>query len=171
MTLAEIENLPVLRIEPVTPEAKRLWALALSLARDLGADREWSLIGGLMVQLHGLEHDDDLRPTTDIDLLGAARKPPAMTEQIASLLIEQGAEVAAPPRSQPSMGYRFHLHGETVEILGPDGLRVDPKTIGKLRTFQVSGGSQALKRTEVILVTWRTHLPLGYAARLCSARS
>jgi len=152
MTLAENETLPVVSIEPATPEAKRLWALALSLARDLGAEREWSLIGGLMVQLHGLERDDDLRPTTDIDLLGAARKPPAMTEQIASLLIEQGAEVATPPRSQPSLGYRFHLHGETVEILGPDGLRVDPKTTGKLRTFQVSGGSQALKRTEVVLV-------------------
>lgn len=141
-----------MRIEPVSPEARRLWSIALDLASDLGPDREWSLIGGLMVQLHGLEREDDLRPTTDIDILGAARKPPAMTEQIASILVEKGAEVAVPPRSTPEVGYRFQLDGEVVEILGPDGLRADPKTVGGLRTFQVSGGSQALSRTEVVLV-------------------
>lgn len=105
-----------------------------------------------MVQLHGFEREDDLRPTVDIDILGAARKPPPMTEQIASVLVEKGAEVAMPPRSKPELGYRFQLDGEVVEILGPDGLRADPKTVGGLRTFQVSGGSQALRRTEVVLV-------------------
>ena len=105
-----------------------------------------------MVQLHGFERDDDLRPTADVDILGAARKQPTMTEQIASILVEKGAEVAMPPRTKPEVGYRFQLDGEVVEILGPDGLRADPKTIGGLRTFQVSGGSQALSRTEVVLV-------------------
>ena len=77
---------PIIRIDPVTPEAHQLWALALELAQALGTEREWSLIGGLMVQLHGFEHGDELRPTVDIDLLGAARKPPTVTEQMASLL-------------------------------------------------------------------------------------
>jgi len=80
--------------------------MALELAEALGAERQWSLIGGLMVQLHSHEHGDDLRPTGDIDLLGAARKPPAMTEQIAALLAEKGAEVAMPPRSDPRLGWR-----------------------------------------------------------------
>jgi hypothetical protein len=84
------------RIKPVTLEANRLWSMALDLASDLGGDREWSLIGGLMVQLHGFEHEDDLRPTADIDILGAARKSPTMSEQIASILVEKGAEVAMP---------------------------------------------------------------------------
>jgi hypothetical protein len=75
-----------------------------------------------------------------------------MTEQIASLLVEKGAEVEMPPRSKPEVGYRFQLDGEVVEILGPDGLRADPKTVGGLRSIQVSGGSQALSRTEVVLV-------------------
>lgn len=130
---------PIVRIEPVTPEANRLWSIALALASDLGAGSEWSLIGGLMVQLHGFEQEDDLRPTVDIDILGAARKPPAMTEQIASVLVENGAEVAMPPRSKPELGYRFRLDGEVVEILGPDGLRADPKTVGGLRTFRSPG--------------------------------
>jgi hypothetical protein len=106
-----------------------------------------------MVQLHGHEHGDDLRPTVDIDLLGAARKPPAMTQQIAELLAARGAEVATPPRSDPQLGYRFELDGEIVEILGPDGLKDDPKTLAGLTTFQVAGGTQALRRTEVILVS------------------
>lgn len=76
-----------------------------------------------------------------------------MTEQIAAILVEKGAEVSMPPRSRPELGYRFELDGELVEILGPDGLRADPKTVGKLKTFQVSGGSQALGRTEVALVS------------------
>lgn len=94
--MAEADPPSIIRINPVEPEAQRLWLLALELAEALGAEREWTLIGGLMVQLHGMERDDELRPTTDIDLLGAARKPPAMTEQIASLLAERGAEVATP---------------------------------------------------------------------------
>jgi hypothetical protein len=36
-----------------------------------------------MVQLHGFEHDDDPRPTTDIDMLGRAGRPPRMTETMA----------------------------------------------------------------------------------------
>jgi hypothetical protein len=159
--VTKIEARPEIRIEPVTPEAERLWSLALDLASDLGPGREWSLIGGLMVQLHGFEHEDDLRPTVDIDLLGAARKPPPMTEQIASILIEKGAEVDMPPRSNPEVGNRFQLDGEVVEILGPDGLRTDPETVGGLRTFQVSGGSQALKRTEVVLVRLESSPPVA----------
>jgi hypothetical protein len=150
--LAESATLSVVHIEPATPEANRLWSMALTLAADLGADSDWSLIGGLMVQLHGFEREDDLRPTVDIDILGAARKPPAMTERIASVLVEKGAEVAMPPRSKPDLGYRFQLDGEVVEILGPDGLRADPETIDGLRTFQALGGTQALRRTEVVLV-------------------
>ncbi len=150
--MAETEAPSVVRIDPAAPEAKRLWSTALEIAANLGADSEWALIGGLMVQLHGFERDDDLRPTTDIDILGAARKPPAMTERIASILVEKGAEVETPSRSKPEVGYRFQLDGELVEILGPDGLRTDPKTIGGLKTFQVSGGSQALSRSEVVLV-------------------
>jgi hypothetical protein len=143
----------IIRVDPVAPEAHRLWSLTLELAEALGTERQWSLIGGLMVQLHGHEWGDDLRPTVDIDLLGAARKPPAMTEQIAALLDKKGAEIAMPPRSDPRLGYRFELDGEIVEVLGPDGLKNDPKTLAGLTTFQVSGGTQALQRTEVVLVS------------------
>jgi hypothetical protein len=123
------------------------------LAGVFGPDREWTLIGGLMVQLHAFEREDEPRPTADIDLVGGAKRPPRMTEAMASLLVERGAEIAEPPRSSPELGYRFEIEGETVELLGPDGLRGDPKTISGLKTFQAAGGSQALRRTEVVLVS------------------
>jgi hypothetical protein len=150
--LAEHDSVREVRIDPATPEAIRLWSMTLSLAADLGAHRDWSRIGGLMVQLHGFEHEDDLRPTVDIDILGAAKRQPAVTKQIASILVQKGAAVVTPPRSKPDIGYRFELEGEVIEILGPDGLRADPRTVGGLKTFGVSGGSQALSRTEPVLV-------------------
>jgi hypothetical protein len=144
---------PLILVQPIDDAARRLWELVLSLAREFGAEREWSLVGGLMVQLHGFEHDDDPRPTADIDVLAAARRPPKMTETMAALLIELGDELADPPRSDPKLGYRFEFEGETVELLGPDGLRSDPATTAGLKTFQVAGGTQALHRTEIVLVS------------------
>jgi hypothetical protein len=150
----------VVTIRPLAEDGRQLWSLVLSLAREFGPDREWSLIGGMMVQLHAFEHDDGPRPTADIDLLGGAKRSPRMTEIMASLLVERGAEVAEPPRSNPDLGYRFEFEGETVELLGPDGLRGDPKTVGGLSTFQAAGGSQALRRTEVVLVSFEGEEPV-----------
>ena len=58
-----MNSLPAIIIRPATEEGRRLWSLVLSLAVEFGPDREWSLIGGLMVQLYGFEHGDDLRAT------------------------------------------------------------------------------------------------------------
>lgn len=148
-------------IPPLSEDGRRLWALVLTLAREFGPRREWSLIGGMMVQLHAFEQGDGPRPTADIDLIGGAKRSPRMTEEMASLLVDRGAEVAEPPRSDPTLGYRFELEGETVELLGPDGLRGDPKTVGNLKTFQAEGGSQALRRTEVVLVSFEGGEPVA----------
>ena len=144
---------PFILISPSTDEASRLWGIALDLAEAFGAEEDWSLIGGLMVQLHGLQHDDDPRPTVDIDVLGNSRRRPATTERLAQILIDRGGEVAMPPRSEKKLGYRFEIDGEIVEILGPDGLSSDPDTVYGLTTFQVPGGTQALGRTETVLVS------------------
>jgi hypothetical protein len=147
------ERPPIVAIASLDAQARRLWSLVLSLAESFGADLEWALVGGLMVQLHGFEHDDAPRSTTDIDMLGGARRPPRMTERMAGVLIERGAQIPTPPRSNPELGYVFELEGETVEVLGPDGLRDDPGTTAGLKTFQAAGGTQALHRAEVVLVS------------------
>lgn len=144
---------PVVIVDPPTDEASRLWDLALDLAQAFGADSDWALVGGLMVQLYGFEHNDASRPTVDIDVLGDSRKRPAMTKRAAQIVIDRGGKVAMPPRSAKDLGYRFEVDGEVVEILGPDGLKNAPPTVGRLTTFQVEGGTQALQRAETILVS------------------
>lgn len=149
--LAQTKNF--VTIHAPSPKARELWATVLEIAEILGADTRWSLIGGLMVQLHGFEHGVGARPTMDIDLLGDSRRLPQVTETIARMLVKRGAELAMPPRGDDRLGFRFELDGETIDVLAPDGLRRKPKTIGKHLTLQVPGGTQALLRTEKVLVS------------------
>lgn len=141
------------RIDPVTLEAEQLWSKVLQLAKDLGTDGSWTLIGGLMVQLHAFESGVGSRPTVDIDLLGDSRSRPATTVRLAELLVTRGAEMALPPVGGEDLGYRFELNGETIEVLGSEGVRRDPNTIGRLTTIQVSGGTQALARSETVAIS------------------
>lgn len=141
---------PIVHIDPATAEGRQLWKRALELAAEFGTDQPWALVGGLMVQLHAFEHGADSRLTTDIDFLGDSRLRPAMTVRMAEMLDERGAEMAMPPRGNESLGYRFEIDGSVVEILGSDGVRRDPKTLGNYRTIQVPGGTQALARAEIV---------------------
>lgn len=143
----------VVNVDPPNPEAKRLWKSALELAQDFGVDERWALVGGLMVQLHAIERNRAARLTADIDFLGDSRQRPAMTVRMAEALKERGGEMAMPPVSNENLGYRFEVDGSIIEILGSDGVRRDPKTLGRYTTFQVPGGTQALVRSEVVLVS------------------
>jgi hypothetical protein len=59
------------------PEALKLWSAVGELVEQLPG--EWVLIGGLMVQLHALEHGVlDVRATADIDVLAQARPQGAL---------------------------------------------------------------------------------------------
>ena len=146
-------DVDIIKIDPPTPEGKRLWQKTLELANAFGPNQRWTLVGGLMVQLHGFERGGRARPTTDIDLLGDSRQRPAMTQRISEELVERGAEMTMPPVGSEDLGYKFELDGEVVEVLGSEGVRTDPRTIGKHTTFQVPGGTQALGRTEVVGVS------------------
>jgi hypothetical protein len=143
----------IIDISPPTRAAKRLWAKMLELAAVFGADERWSLIGGLMVQLHSFEHGSGSRPTIDVDFLGDSRRRPPMTERIAEILTEHGAELTPPPVTDETLGYRFEIDGEIVEVVGSEGVRRDPQTLGKRTTIQVPGGTQALLRAEIVRVS------------------
>lgn len=143
----------VININPPTKESKELWARALELSGAFGIAENWALVGGLMVQLHAFEHSRASRLTTDIDFLGDSRRRPPMTEQMAGVLVKRGGEMALPPVGSENLGYRFDVDGATIEILGSEGVRHDPKTLGAFTTFQVPGGTQALARTEIVQVS------------------
>ena len=106
-----------------------------------------------MVQLHAFERGSGSRLTADVDFLGDSRRRPAMTVRMAEVLVERGARMDLPSVNDENLAYRFEVDGSTVEILGSEGVRSDPKTLGKFTTFQVPGGTQALARTEVVHVS------------------
>jgi len=145
-------NALLIDVRPPDEEARQLWEKVAELAQEFGIDQNWCLIGGLMVQLHGFEHAANPRPTSDIDILADSRRRPSMTRQLAETLDELGAKLADPPATEPNLGYQFEIDDQIVEILGPDGLKTPPRTLGKYETIEVPGGSQALKRTETVVI-------------------
>jgi len=106
-----------------------------------------------MVQLHSFEHSDDARPTIDIDFFGDSRRRLGTTQRIAAIIDRLGGEMTTPSRDAEDLGYQFEVDGETVEVLGSDRARTDPKTLGNFTTIRVPGGSQALSRAETVFVS------------------
>jgi hypothetical protein len=152
----ESRALPHIDLAPADPETEKLWESTLALVDELNSelDGEWSLVGGLMVQLHVTRSGDgSARPTDDIDLLGDSRKRPSATERIAKLLEGLKFELSKPTGLDLETAYRFVRGDEVVDVLGVDGTSKPPKTLGQFETIKVKGGTQALERTERVLVT------------------
>lgn len=101
-------------IQPATDEARDLWLAVIDIAKKLGPDQDWCLVGGLMVHLLCQEHEKASRPTTDIDLLGNARSRPSGTSRISQLLSDSGASLSPPPRTSENTGYQFLWREQTV---------------------------------------------------------
>lgn len=115
-------------IAPRDPETAGLWDdLGRLVAQVLPAD--WTLVGGLMVQLHAYEAGEmGVRVTTDIDILGDARKQKAI-EKIARALDDDGFELE-PPSPTDGVSHRWRRGELIVDLLAPDGLRGDPPMLG-----------------------------------------
>jgi len=139
-------------LDPVDPNARGIWRNALDLMGQLEGD--WTLIGGLMVQLHAERYDGvGARPTNDIDILANSRTRPSYTERISEKLTHLGYQLSAPAGFDRGTAYRFRRDDEIVDVLGPDGVGANPpRTVGNLETIQVEGGTQGLSRTEPVVV-------------------
>ena len=145
-------------IEPIDDAARALWDATLDLADEL-PERGWTLVGGLMVQLHAYRYGQSgMRATTDIDILANSREHPrSVTEVIAERLLELGYGVADHTGLVgPPTVYSFERQGEVVDVLGPDGMKnLPPRTLDNNETIQVPAGTQALDRTETVEVRVR----------------
>lgn len=139
-------------LDPVDSDARKTWRNALDLMEQL--EGEWTLVGGLMVQLHAERYDGvGARPTNDVDILANSRARPSCTEQISEKLKQLEFQLLAPVGVDRDTAYRFQRGEEIVDVLGPDGVGTNlPRTVGGLETIQVEGGSQALGRTERVVV-------------------
>ena len=100
-----------------------LWTAVGDLAD--GLPTQWVLIGGLMVQLHTLEHGvTAVRPTRDIDVLGQARPQGALTA-IDRALRDRGFEPVLPDLD--GYAHRYERDGVVVDLLAPEGIKPPPR--------------------------------------------
>ena len=159
-------------IDVADPATLDLWSAVGELAERLPAG--WVLIGGLMVQLHAIEHGvADVRPTRDIDVLGQAR-PRGNLPAIDVALRKDGFA-----RHDPDLdgyGYRYEGDGIVVDVLAPDGIKPPPTLGAGVTAVGVPGGTQALTRSESVVVraggrSFELRRPTLLGAILIKARS
>lgn len=133
----------------------RPWPDVAELAAAVPADA-WTLIGGLMVQLHAVAAGLPIvRPTNDVDVLlhvGTGRGRPA---QVAAALEQLGYQLRPSIDPRTGTAHRFVRDGAVVDLVTSvvDVVAADhapPRTLERFRGYdlvQVEGGTQALRRT------------------------
>ena len=145
---------PVVVMPPLGRALTYIWHLLFELADEVPG--VWCLIGGQMVALHGLERGrTDARPSADGDVLVDIRADPTALHKISNFLISRSLQ---PDPGPDGILHRFKgsvdSHEVQVDVLAPDhvGERADLTTRPPGRTVQVPGGTQALIRSEYVLV-------------------
>lgn len=133
-------------IDPADPKSRLLWHGVRRLTVMLPSG--WVLIGGLMVQLHAFEREQEVqRLTSDIDVLGKAR-PQGELADIDTALLENNFESVHPDLE--SYGFRYEQEEIVVDVLAPDGIKPPPTLRPGVSAIEVPGGSQALRRSEAV---------------------
>jgi hypothetical protein len=116
---------------------------------------DWVLIGGLMVATFDLEYGDQWRQTHDIDSLFDVRNATrgAIRDHVDELR-HIGFEFVT---SRQGIGHRLVRGDLIVDVLSTDHFPEDPlvSLSPRLETFQTPGGSQAIKRREVVEVSFQ----------------
>ena len=141
----------MIRIISVDAQDEQSWQALLELRERY--PQGWTLIGARMVTLYALEHGrTPPRFSLDADALVNVRLIPRGTERFARLLLDLGYELI--DISSFGHGHRFRRGHVLIDVLAPDGLNSVSRrvTVPPLHTVEVPGGSQALRRTEVVEV-------------------
>lgn len=134
------------------------WPNVAELADHLPSER-WTLVGGLMVQLHAVHHRiGTIRPTNDVDIALHVETFRGVPAAAADALESLGYRLTTPVDPQNKSAHRF-IRGDTrVDLLTSTTGTVDvlladhasPRVVEKLRgraMVKIEGGTQALRRT------------------------
>jgi hypothetical protein len=119
----------------------------------------WTLVGGLMTQLHGIRRGvDTLRPTNDVDIVLHVETTRGLAGQMADALESLGYVFAPSIDAHEETAHRFKRDGsgdglitntnDVVDVLVAD--HPAPTVVEKLRgrtMVAIEGGTQALRRT------------------------
>lgn len=132
------------------------WHAVLDVAEQL--PRLWTLVGGQMVHLHCLERGvAPQRPTDDADAVIDIRAEPRALEIFTGVLSGLGF---GPLTSGDGLQHRWLRRvGDgmaQIDVLLPDGIGERASRshgVGGAPTLPAAGGSQALRRTELMAVT------------------
>jgi hypothetical protein len=149
-------------LRPPTPPGGwgRPWPDVAELAAAVPATA-WTLIGGLMVQLHGAVAGlPVVRPTDDVDVLLHVETGQGRAAQVARALEELDYELRPSLDPRTGTAHRFVREGAIVDLVtsdaGPSVVDVvaadhaPPRSLERFRGYdlvRVAGGTQALRRT------------------------
>lgn len=133
----------------------RAWGALMEIAPDLGDG--WTLVGGQMVMLHQVERSrlahgsppHDLRLTTDLDVVVNIRAGRRHMRHIHETLMRHGFQQRT---AQTMHRYSRSVDNVVVDVMAPDHLGSHLPRLGDGRTLQAVGATQALRRTEPVLV-------------------
>lgn len=134
-------------IVPIDDRDRDVWRALLELAGEV---KGWTLIGARMVELHAAEHARAVpRMSIDADALADARDRRG-TQRVARALCRLGFELDEP--STLGLGHVFRRRAVEIDVLASEGLhsRAGRITIPPAYTVEVPGGTQALRRTEIV---------------------
>ncbi|MFD4431471.1 hypothetical protein [Nocardia sp. NPDC058497] len=123
------------------------WPQLVEIASFLPGDC-WTLIGGLMVQIHAIHAGlPPTRATVDVDMV-LHIETGATTFSRASYVLEQLGYSLVIPDSRRSFVHRFERPGAQVDVMVADNLapRHQPTVAGR-RVFAVPAGTSALRKT------------------------
>ncbi|WP_261620998.1 hypothetical protein [Pseudarthrobacter equi] len=123
------------------------WPQCVELARELPST-QWTLVGGLMVQLHSAAAGLAIsRPTADVDIVLHIETGAATTSSVAAVLNRLGYTLQK-SIDQDAPAHRFVRDKQQIDVMVADHLPpAKVPTFGGRKPFQVAGGTQALQRT------------------------
>lgn len=156
--MSELPDRPTIDVETAPGGWPTPWPNVAELCSVLPSEK-WTLVGGLMVQLHTVHHRlGVVRPTNDVDIVLHVETSRGVPAQTARALESIGyrLRVAVDPRDNTA--HRFVRGTSTVDLVAGDDEIVDvlladhpaPTVIEPLRgrdMVRIEGGTQALKRT------------------------
>jgi len=134
------------------------WPNVAEIEAVLPHDR-WTLVGGLMTQLHAIRRGiDAVRPTNDVDIVLHIETTRGVATETAAVLESLGYELTPSIDDRNNTAHRFKRGSSTVDVVASatdvvDVLVADhaaPRVRERLRgrdMVAIEGGTQALRRT------------------------
>lgn len=151
---------PTIDVSPAPGGWPVPWLSIAELADALPAG-SWTLVGGLMTQLHTIDHGlGVVRPTNDVDIVLHIETRRGIPNAVATALEGLGYRFQPSIDERNHTAHRFVRGASTVDVVASashenkvDVLIADhsaPRVIEKLRGYEmirIEGGTQALRRT------------------------